>query len=133
MGISALKPDISIKEEDPSELSIEEVEFSNSSRITPDENGHYIMDDMYLDIFQYAQLTDDPAIHELARQAIEPSTKRWPAGFGVRGEIPYTFADPIESRHKKKIEAAIEDFNNLLTGCLRIRFATLYSERVISN
>jgi len=130
MGISAIpqdflfesEPDVSIEEEDMSEASIEErFEFWNGSRITPDENGYYIMDDMYLNVFQYAQFTDDPAVHELARQAIKPRTNRWPAGFGVRGEIPYTFAEPIRSSDKEEIEAAIEDFNNQMTGCLRIR------------
>ena len=80
------------------------------------------MDDMYLNVFQYAQFTDDPAVHELARQAIEPKTDRWPAGDGVKGVVPYTFADPVDSGYKKKIEDAIEDFNNLMSGCLKIRF-----------
>ena len=131
MGISAIprdslsepELDVSIEEEDLSEPSIEgQFEFWNGSRITPDENGHYIMDDMYLNVHQYAQFTDDPTVHELARQAVTPRTDRWPKGFGVNGEIPYTFAEPFDSRHKKRIEAAIEDFNNLLKGCLRIRF-----------
>ena len=134
MGISAIpqdslfepEPDVSIEEEDLSEASIEEqFEVWNGSRITPDENGHYIMDDMYLNVFQYAQFTDDTAVHELARQAIELKTDRWPAGEGVKGEIPYTFAEPVDSGHKKRIEDAIEDFNNLMSGCLRIRFVFL--------
>ena len=140
MGISAIPQDtpfepeldVSIEEEDLSDVSIEDdFEFWNGSRITPDENGYYIMDDMALNVFQYAQFTDDPAVHELARQAVKSKTKRWPAGAGVKGEIPYVFANPVDSGHKKRIEDAIKDFNNLMSGCLKIRFVIVtYSSKM---
>ena len=96
-------------------------QFQNVSRIAPDEDGLYLMDDMYLNPFQFSRFTDDPAVHALTRQAIKPRTDRWPAGEGVKGEMPYLFAEPYDSGHKKRIEDAIADFNEMLSGCLRIR------------
>ena len=123
IGISALPQDYLSEAEPSLSIEVEDLSkpFQNVSRITPDENGHYIMDDMYLDPFQFAEFTDDPEVHALARQAIKPESRRWPGTKYIKGEIPYVFAEPYDPEHKKRIEDAIEDFNDMFRTCLKIR------------
>ena len=78
-----------------------------------DENGLYNIGDMMLTKDQVNQLFG-PGIVEL--QARRNESYRWPNGI-----IPYDFSPIISKKDRKFIRNAIQDMNNKLAGCIKIR------------
>ena len=78
-----------------------------------DENGLYHIGDMMLTKDQLNQLFG-PGIVEL--QARGNESYRWPNGI-----IPYDFSPIISKKDRKFIRNAIQDMNNKLAGCIKIR------------
>ena len=58
---------------------------------------------------------DEPA-NGIALSGIAGEKYRWP-----NGELPYRISSSLSSGNKKKVENAINEFNQKLGGCIRIR------------
>ena len=81
--------------------------------VKSDENGLYHIGDMMLTKDQLNQHFGARYVHYQARGN---ESYRWP-----NGVIPYDFSPDISKRNRKFIRRAIQDMNNKLAGCIKIR------------
>ena len=87
---------------------------SNIQNIAPDENGFYLIDDVMLTKEQLKLFRFNP--QSVTVQAIEYEQFRWP-----NGVVPYVFSANVTKDKRKIIRDRIQDMNNRLAGCIRIR------------
>ena len=93
------------------DTSIEEIE---NRWDVPDENGHYLIDDMKLNEIQFKGLFGTEADMELLRNALP--NNRW-----TDGVLSYKFDSGVTAENKDKVRQAMNDFNEHLTGCLTVK------------
>ena len=81
----------------------------------PDENCIYHIDD---ETFTKEEII---AAYQSNRNGIKDKKYRWPASWGVKGQMAYTIdRSQIGSNEEKFIKRVIDRFNIDLKGCLRI-------------
>jgi len=76
--------------------------------------------DMILDKYQFASISGTQDVGEpgdgAASSGIFGEKYRWP-----NAELPYTFSSQIDNRLQGIMKNAINDFNNKMNGCIKIR------------
>ena len=113
---SRLDGDVSIEAEDQSIevrqplVDEEEPEFM-VPKIT--EDGHYQVDDM---VFLEGQYKYHYGNEEEQRQAIPSATARW-----GNKMMPYAFDNSVSYSNKVKINQALKELNNALSGCIKVQ------------
>ena len=77
------------------------------------ENGHYQVDDM---VFTEGQYKYHYGNEEEQRQAIPSATARW-----GNKMMPYAFDNSVSYSNKVKINQALKELNNALSGCIKVQ------------
>ena len=88
---------------------------SNIQNIAPDENGFYLIDDVMLTKEQLKLFRFNP--QSVTVQAIAYEQFRWP-----NGVVPYVFSANVTKDKRKIIRESIQDMNNRLAGCVKIKY-----------
>jgi len=98
-------------EDDSVEAQSVEAEDFMAPMIT--ENGHYQVDDM---VFTEGQYKYHYGNEEEQRQAIPSATARW-----GNKMMPYAFDNSVSYSNKVKINQALKELNNALSGCIKVQ------------
>ena len=89
------------------QTSIEELDMPERN-----DEGYYIVDDMYLDESQYrANFGTDEE-----RQVIPDASYRWP-----NGVVPYYMTSTVPYDRKQKIRDALDVLNKALVNCVKFQ------------
>ena len=88
--------------------------------IIPDQEGYYHVEDMRFNKHQYKLFFGTEVEQELARNALNSKSKRWP-----HGVLPYKFNPSVTAANQKKIKNCMAKFNNHFQNCIIVRYVTM--------
>ena len=85
--------------------------------VIPDQEGYYHIEDMRFIEHQYKLFFGTEEEQELARNAINSKSKRWP-----HGVLPYKFNPSVTAANQKKIKNCMAKFNTHFQNCINVRY-----------